>query len=245
MGVAFFNFRVYTSMGKTLKLGIKSWSSQDKPREKIINGGIKNLTDTELIAVLFGSGAKGISVIELSRNLLHLHENNLSKLSRAGFRDLLKINGIGHAKASIILSVFELARRINANLDDINTTTIRESAEAYRLMSSELTDLLHEEFWIVLLNRANRVIQKVKISSGGVSGTVVDTKLIMKHAIQSTASSIILYHNHPSGNLKPSQEDIRVTAKLAEAGKVMDIKILDHIIIGDKSYYSFLDEGLI
>ncbi len=227
------------------KLSIKNWAVEDRPREKLLSKGITSLSNAELIAILIGSGNRDESAVDVSKRILHDVNNNLNDLGKTTIEHLQKnYRGIGEAKAISIVAALELGKR--RKLSDIREKPqIKSSHNVYELMHPVLSDLPHEEFWILLLNRANKVISTQKISQGGISGTVIDSRLIMKVAIDQLASSIILCHNHPSGNLLPSQQDKSITNKLIEAGKIMDIPVLDHLIITESGYYSFADEGLI
>jgi len=224
------------------KISIKAWAEADRPREKLLLKGKQNLTDAELIAILMGSGNRELSAVGLAQIVLQSTNHNLNELGKSTVADLEKFKGIGEAKAISIIAALELGRR--RQLSDIREKPqIRSSQDAYREMAPIIQDLPHEEFWILLLNRANRIISRETISSGGVSGTMVDAKLIFNRALARTASSIMLFHNHPSGGLTPSQADISLTRKLKEAGKVLDTQVLDHLIISERGYYSFADEG--
>ncbi len=227
------------------KLSIKNWAVEDRPREKLRSKGLSSLSNAELIAILIGSGNKNESAVDLSKRILYDVKNNLNQLGKTTIEQLQKkYIGIGEAKAITIIAALELGRR--RKLSEIEQKSqIKSSNDVYELMHPVLADLPHEEFWIILLNRANKVITTQKISQGGLSGTVIDTRLIMKAGIDQLASSIILCHNHPSGNKLPSQQDKSITNKLKEAGKTMDIPVLDHIIITDEGYFSFADEGLL
>ncbi len=221
---------------------IKSWAEADRPREKMIRSGPKQLSTAELLAILLGSGNREMTAVDLARFILKSRENNLNQLAKCQVKDLTKFKGVGEAKAVTVVAAMELGRR-RKNTEFSKKQQITTSFDAFQIMAGTLQDLAHEEFWIVLLNRGNRVQQKIKLSTGGIAGTIVDVKMIMKTAIDHLSSSIILYHNHPSGNLNPSQQDIHITDKLVEAAKLLDIKIIDHIIIAENQYYSFLDEG--
>lgn len=225
------------------KLSIKQWAVEDRPREKLLQKGISSLSDAEIIAILIGSGTREMSAVELAKNILHNAKNRIDELARLGVSDLTKIKGIGEAKAINIIAALELGRRRKL-AEAFVKPKITSSKDVADIFIPILADLLHEEFWILLLNRSNTVIDRIKISQGGVSGTVIDSKLILKPAIDKLASSIILCHNHPSGNLKPSSEDEKITEKTKNAAELMDIKILDHIIVSSTGYFSFLDEGL-
>lgn len=225
------------------KLSIKKWALEDRPREKLLAKGISSLSNAELIAILIGSGNRDESAVDVSKRILNDVGNNLNELGKSSIENLMRnYHGIGEAKAISIVAAMELGRR--RKLSEIKEKSkISGSRDVYRLMHPILADLPHEEFWIVLLNRANKVISSQKISQGGVSGTVMDTKLIMKAAIDQLASSIILCHNHPSGSKQPSNQDKSITQKLKEAGKILDIPVLDHVIVTDNGFYSFADEG--
>ncbi len=225
-------------------LGIKSWSPDDRPREKLILKGKSALSDAELIAILLGSGTSSLSAVELAKKVLQPAGNNLHELARHTVKDLIKIKGIGEAKALTIVAALELGRR-RKEIEGNEKPKIAGSRDAYEILKADLLDISHEEFWIVLLNRANRVIRKSQISQGGVAGTVADPKIIFKLALEELASGIILAHNHPSGNLTASQADLDLTKKLKDAGKLLDIQVLDHIIVAGQRYFSFADEGLI
>lgn len=227
------------------KLPINQWAEDDRPREKLMNKGKGQLSKAELIAILIGSGSKNESAVELSKRILSTTDNNLAGLSRLSIRDFMQFKGIGEAKAISIVAALELGRRRRE--DDVleNKNKISSSSDAYGIFYPEMSDLVKEEFWILLLNRANHLIKKIRVSEGGLSGTVADPKVIFKSALDNNASSIILGHNHPSNNLKPSQNDIDLTKKLVAAGKLLDISVLDHLIVGSDSFYSFADESLI
>ena len=226
------------------KLSIKNWSEKDHPREKLMKLGRQVLSDAELLAILIGSGSRSESAIELCKRILHQSDNNINQLAKLSVNDLMVFKGIGEAKAISIIAALEIGRRRKSE-DVIVKTSIASSTHLYEYIKPVLEDLPHEEFWIVLLSRANKIIDKQLIGRGGISETTADIKLIFKKSIESLASGIILAHNHPSGNLKPSQSDINLTNKIIEASKLMDIKVLDHLIIGDGNYYSFADEGII
>jgi DNA repair protein RadC len=225
-------------------LNILSWAEEDRPREKLLLKGKSALSDAELIAVLIGSGTRSLSAVDVGKLILASAKNNLNELAKFSVKDLKKIKGIGEAKAISIVCALELGRRRKEN-EFREKFQISCSNDIYQLMKPDLMDLQKEEFWVLLLNRANRLIKKEQISSGGVSGTVADPKIIFKAALDQYASSLILVHNHPSGNLKPSQQDVNLTKKMKEAGKLLEIPVLDHIIFGDQGYLSFADEGLL
>ena len=225
-------------------LNIKSWAAEDRPREKLLLKGTSTLSDAELIAILLGTGTASMSAVDVAKSMLQQAGNNLDDLARFTVKDLMKIKGIGEAKAIAIVSALELGRR-RKDSGATDRPKIAVSKDAYDLLKGDLMDIPHEEFWLLLLNRANRVIKKHKISLGGVHGTVADPKIIFKTALEELASGIIVAHNHPSGNLTPSQQDIDLTRKLKEAGKLLEIQLLDHLIVAGKQYYSFADEGLL
>ncbi|MBN1819291.1 MAG: DNA repair protein RadC [Prolixibacteraceae bacterium] len=226
------------------KLNIKDWALEDRPREKLMANGPRSLSDAELVAILIGSGNPKETAVELSRRILSSVNNDLNELGLKSLGYLTNFNGIGEAKAINILAALELGKR-RKEASQANRSKITCSKDVAEIFSPLLEDLPHEEFWILLLNRGNKVIDKQMVSQGGISGTVIDTRLIMKMAIEKLASSIILCHNHPSGTLEASDADMKITQKLKQAGEIMDIPILDHIIIGLNKYYSFADEGIL
>ncbi len=225
-------------------ISIKNWAVEDRPREKLLSKGIQVLSNAELIAILIGSGSKENSAVELARKILNSVNNNLNELGKLTVNDLQKIKGIGKAKAVSVVAALELGKRRKGE-DVVQKHKITGSQDVYEHFYPLLVDLPHEEFWVMLLNRSNRIVDKYKISQGGITGTVIDVRMILKTAIDKLASSVILCHNHPSGNLNPSDADKQITKKLADASGLMDIKVLDHLIIGGASYFSFLDEGLL
>jgi len=225
-------------------MNIKSWSPEDRPREKLLSKGISSLSDAELIAILIGSGTAKLSAVDVAKKVLAYVENNLDSLAKLTVKELMKAKGIGEAKAITIVAALELGRRRKDQSPD-EKPKIDGSKTAFDLIKGDVMDLPHEEFWVILLNRANRVIRKKRVSEGGVSGTVADPKIIFKLAVDELASGIIVVHNHPSGNLKPSESDINLTKKIKEAGKVLEIAMLDHLIIAHDRYFSFADEGLV
>lgn len=226
------------------KLAITAWAEADRPREKLLNKGKQALSDAELIAILLGSGSRDESAVALAQRILNSVGNNLNDLGRSSLAELQKFKGIGEAKAISIAAALELGRR--RQLSDIRERPkITCSSDAFQAIAPILMDLPHEEFWILILNRSNIVIGREKISSGGVAGTVVDAKNVFLKAIQKErATGIILCHNHPSGNLQPSQADISLTKKLKNGGQLVDITVHDHLIVSEKGYYSFADEGI-
>jgi DNA repair protein RadC len=223
---------------------LKSWAVEERPREKGLANGVQYLSDSELLAILIRSGTRNTSAVQLARQLLKQAENNLQELGKLTLNDLLKHKGIGPAKAICVMAALELGRR-RGGVQQIEKVPVKSSRTVFHLFYPLLGDLEHEEFWLLMLNRANRVLGRFKVSQGGLSGTVIDTRIILKKALDTLASSIIVCHNHPSGNNQPSDADVRITEKLKKASEMLEIKLLDHIIIADKSYFSFADEGLI
>ena len=226
------------------KLTIKSWAEADRPREKLVEKGKSTLSEAELIAILISSGNKNESAVDLSKRILNSVNNDLSELSKLTVNELTKFNGIGEAKAISIISALELGRR-RRETKGLKKEKITSSKDIVEIFQPMMSDIKHEEFWVLLLNRANKIISKHNVSSGGVSGTVVDSKIIFKLAIENLASSVILCHNHPSGNTQPSDADIKLTKQIKDAGKLLEIAVLDHVIITERGFYSFADEGMI
>lgn len=226
------------------KIGIKMWAEADRPREKLLLNGRRHLTDAELIAILIGSGNRDESAVDLSKRILGFYNNDLDALGKVSVKDLSKFKGIGEAKAIAIVAALELGRRRKetAGRDVVKVVT---STDAFAVLQPVFADLNHEEFWILILNQANYLIGKQLISKGGMAGTVADPKIIFKTALEHNAAYVILAHNHPSGSLRPSQQDINITKKMVEAGRMLDLHVLDHLIVTDKLFYSFGDEGLI
>lgn len=230
-------------MNRDQNLSIKHWADEDKPREKLIKKGLYALSNAELIALLISTGTKKLSAVDVAKLVLADSNNNLNQLGKRTLNDLIKNEGIGQAKAISIIAALELGRR-RKNADMLKVK-ITDSTKAFEIIQPLLGDLPHEEFWTLYLNRANEVIDNKLISRGGTTGTVIDTKIILKAGIEKLANGIILAHNHPSGNIKPSKNDIQITTKIKEAAKLIDITVLDHIIIGNNKFYSFADEGSI
>ena len=227
-----------------MSLKITDWAAEDRPRYKLVQKGTASLSDAELLAILISSGTKDKSAVDLGREMLGLVNNNLNALGKLTIHDFKKLRGIGEARAVTIAAALELGRRRKlAEVPDV--VQIRSSKDVADIFQPLLSDLLHEEFWILFLNRSNKVINRMKLSQGGISGTVTDVRMVMKKAIEYLASGIIVCHNHPSGNLNPSESDSKITQKIKEAGNLMDIQLLDHLIISEKDYYSFADNGLI
>lgn len=223
---------------------LKSLSEDDRPREKLTLLGRQHLSDTELLAIILGSGNTKETAVQLAQRMLHENNNDLNALAKLSLNELKKFKGVGIAKAVNIAAAFELGRR-RKNTETSEPQKITTSKNAFDILNIKLADLPHEEFWMLLLNRANHVVKTESISKGGINGTVVDVRLISKSAIETNCSGVILAHNHPSGNLKPSEQDLELTKKIKSALKLFDITLLDHIIIGDKNYFSFADEGIL
>jgi len=231
-------------MNKYNSHALTTWAVEERPREKVMASGVQYLSDVELLAILIGSGTRNMTAVELARQILKGADNSIQILGRKGISELVRIKGVGPAKAVTILAALELGRR-RAGMQHSEKTPVKSSETVYKLFHPLMGDLEHEEFWLLMLNRANRVLGKYKVSQGGLSGTVIDTRIILKKALDNLASSIIVCHNHPSGNKKPSDADLKITEKLKKAAEMLEIKLLDHVIIADKSYFSFADEGLI
>ncbi len=225
-----------------MNLSIKEWTVEDRPREKVMYKGIMSLSDAELLAILIGSGNSGMSAVDLAREILGIAGNNLVKLGKMDIHDFKKLKGIGPARAVTIMAALELGRR-RKSAEITEEKKIRTSNDVYTLFHPLLSDLSHEEFWILYLNRSNRIISRMKVSQGGISGTITDIRIIMKKGLELLASSVIICHNHPSGNREPSEADIKITGKIKDATAFFDISLLDHLIVTDNGYYSFADEG--
>lgn len=226
------------------KLNIKDWAVEDRPREKLLQKGPRFLSDAELIAILIGSGNPEETALELSRRILSSVNNNLKELGRKDTDFLQTFKGVGEAKAVTIAAALELGRR-RKDAEVFNKNKITGSEDAAEFFQPILGDLNHEEFWVMLLNRGNVIIDSFMVSQGGISGTVIDVRIILKKALEKMASSLILCHNHPSGTMRASNSDIQITKKIKESAEIMDIIILDHIIIGQNKYISFADEGML
>ncbi len=224
------------------RLTIKDWAVEDRPREKMLQKGIGSLSDAELIAILLRSGNSDETAVAVSQRLLTLAHNNLNELGKFTLHQITKIKGIGEAKGITVLAALELGRR-RKGVEVLSRERITSSHDVVEIFQPMLADLPHEEFWALLLNKANKVIDKVRVSQGGVAGTVVDVRIIVKAAVEKLASSIIIAHNHPSGNPKPSDKDLSITKKLKDAANLFDIALLDHLIITDNECYSFADNG--
>lgn len=224
---------------------IKNWDIEDRPREKMIQRGASALTDAELLAILIRTGSVNNSAVDIAKTLLKSVNGDLTRMGQLTVKELSKFKGLGEVKAVTLAASLELGRRRQMADSRQQKITIGSSQDAYRVIAPDLMFLPHEEFWIILLNRANHVISSQKISQGGVAGTVVDAKMVFRPALTAMASGVILAHNHPSGNMRPSQADLDLTRKLRQAGQALDVTVLDHLIIGDTDgkYYSFADEG--
>jgi DNA repair protein RadC len=229
---------------KPNSFSIKNWSDDDKPREKLVQKGRSVLSDAELIAILIGSGSRSESAVELSKRILASVDNNLNDLGKLSIKQLMAFKGIGEAKAVSIAAALEMGRRRRGE-DSTRIQKIGSSKDVYHLLQPILGDLEHEEFWILFLNNSNKVLYKAQLSKGGITGTLVDVRLVMKRALELGAVAIILAHNHPSGTLRPSAADKQITNKIKVASETLDIKVLDHLIITQKSYYSFADEKIL
>ncbi|MEG0848733.1 DNA repair protein RadC [Flavobacterium plurextorum] len=221
---------------------IKNWSDDDKPREKLMLKGRDALSDAELLAILIGSGSRNESAVALSKRIL-ASVDNLNSLGKLDISQLINFRGIGEAKAITIIAALELGRRRRAE-DIIELKKITSSKIAFEIMRPIIGELPHEEFWVLFLNNSNKVISKIQLSKGGISGTIVDARLIFRLALENRATGLILCHNHPSGNLLPSEADKEITRRIKAAGEILDVKILDHLIITETKYYSFVDEGI-
>ncbi len=223
---------------------IKQWAEDDKPREKLLNKGCQALSDAELLAILIGSGSRSESAVDLCKRILQHNQNNLSVLSRQTIAQLIAFKGIGEAKAITIVAALELGRRRRAE-EARKVVAIHSSKSVFEYMQPLIGDLSHEEFWVLLLNNSNKIIGKIQLSKGGLTATVVDVRLLFKQVIEQLATAIVLVHNHPSGQLAPSEADRLITEKIKKAGEVLDVKLLDHVIVTAHAYYSFADEGII
>jgi DNA repair protein RadC len=226
-----------------INFSIKNWAEDDKPREKLMLKGKQALSDAELIAVLIGSGSRNESAVDLSKRILKSVDNNLNALGKLSLKQLMEFKGIGEAKAISIAAAMDLGRRRREE-ETVELKKITSSKAVFEIMQPIIGELPHEEFWVLYLNNSNKVIYKAQLSKGGITGTVVDVRLIYKTALEQNATSIILSHNHPSGKLQASDADLQITKKLKAAGEQLDIKVLDHIIITENGYLSFQDEGI-
>jgi len=229
---------------KPTSFSIKNWSQDDQPREKLRDKGKMALSDAELIAILIGSGSASESAVSLSKRILASVDNNLNKLGKQSLKQLMAFKGIGEAKAISIAAAMELGRRRRGE-QALEVKTINSSQTVFELMQPVIGELPHEEFWIIYLNNSNKIIQKNQLSKGGITGTLVDVRLVLKTALEVGALGLILAHNHPSGTLKPSRADNDITEKLKRAAQSLDINVIDHLIVCEKEYFSFADEGLL
>jgi DNA repair protein RadC len=226
------------------KYSIKQWAKDDRPREKLLSKGVAALSNSELIAILINHGSKEKSAVELAQDILKAGKDNLNELSKLSVKELMKIKGIGEAKAISIVAAMELGRRRQATAYR-EKATIASSSDVANYLQTLLKDYKHEVFAVLFLNRSNKINHFQIISEGGITGTVADPRVILKRALEEDALSLILCHNHPSGSLKPSKADEELTFKIREAAKYFDIKVLDHLIVSDDGYYSFADEGIL
>ncbi|MEP3837989.1 MAG: DNA repair protein RadC [Algibacter sp.] len=229
---------------KSSSFSIKNWSQDDQPREKLLYKGKAALSDAELVAILIGSGNRQESAVDLCKRILANTDNNLSALGKLSIKQLTEFKGIGEAKAITIIAALELGRRRRGE-EALEKKKITSSSSVFELMQPVIGELQHEEFWIIYLNNSNKVIRKNQLSKGGITGTLVDVRLVLKNALEVGAVGLILVHNHPSGGLKPSEADKQITQKLKTAAQSLDIKVLDHLIITEKAYFSFADESLL
>ena len=229
---------------KPVSFSIKHWADDDKPREKLLNKGRSALSDAELIAILIGSGSRSESAVELSKRILSSVDNNLNELGRLSIKQLMQFKGIGEAKAVTIAGALEIGRRRRGE-EFLKVDKITSSKTAFEILQPVMGELEHEEFWILYLNNSNKVLQKSQLSKGGITGTLVDVRIIMKQTLELGAVGLILAHNHPSGTLKPSKADKEITQKIKRASESLDIKVLDHLIITQKDYFSFADNHLL
>jgi DNA repair protein RadC len=229
---------------ETRKRSIKDWAASDRPREKLITNRAKSLSHSELLAILIRNGNTENSALELARQVLNASQNNLQELSKWTIKDLIRVKGIGTAKAATIVAAFELGRRRHSELS-LERRYIRNSRESADYIRPLLIDYRHEVFGVLFLGQAGWIRTFEILSEGGITSTTVDIRLIFKRTLEEGAVSIVIFHNHPSGSLRPSKADEQLTSKLAQASKIMDIKLLDHVIVGDNGYFSFADEGLL
>ncbi|WP_374365177.1 DNA repair protein RadC [Cloacibacterium sp.] len=225
-------------------MSIKFLAEDDRPREKFLLKGKTSLSDSELLAIILGSGNNEDSAVELARKILASVENNWQNLSKLSIKDLMKFKGIGEAKAISVAATLEIGRR-KASQETPEKTSISSARDSYNVFSQHLSDLRTEEFWAIFLNQKNQIVYKTQISKGGISGTLVDVRVLFRIALEHFATSIIVAHNHPSGSLKPSLEDIQITKSIKNAGEILNVTLLDHLIIGDNSFLSFAEEGLL
>ena len=226
------------------KLTIKTWALDDRPREKLIAKGKVSLSDAELIAILISSGNREESAVDLSKRILQHTNNNLNRLAKLSLEELMQFKGIGEAKGIAIITALEIGKRCHFEAGS-NIPKITASKDVFKIMSPVIGDLQHEEFWVLYLSNSNKVLSKHQLSKGGLTATLVDVRLLFKRALELSAVGVIVCHNHPSGKLKPSDSDVQLTRKIKGAGDTLDIKTLDHLIITEKAYFSFADEGVL
>ena len=231
-------------MTEPAKLSVKDWSPEDRPREKLLYKGVHSLSDTELVAIILGSGSREESVVNLSQRILQSVNNNINRLGKLSIKQLMQFKGIGEAKAISIVAALELGKRRKAE-EIRNRESILFSRDIYEYFHPLLGDLCYEEFWVLFLNRASKVIDKLKVSQGGVSATIVDAKIIYKEALLRLATGVALCHNHPSGNPSPSSDDDKITVQLQRGLKFLDMDLRDHVIVCDGQFYSYADENRI
>jgi DNA repair protein RadC len=226
------------------KYSIKQWAKDDRPREKLLSNGAENLSHSELLAILIHNGTKEKTAVDLAKEILKLGKDNLNELGKLSVKELMKIKGIGEAKAITIAAALELGRRRHAS-SSLEKSAVQSSGDIARYLQTKLKDYRREVFAILFLNRANKINHFEIISEGGITDTIADPRIILKKALEEDATSIILCHNHPSGSTKPSRADVELTGKIKEAARYFDIKVLDHVIVSDDGYYSFADEGIL
>lgn len=231
-------------MSQYRKVSIKTWAVEDRPREKMVSRGLSSLTDAELIAILISSGNSKESAVELSRRIMESIHHNLHELGKLNCDELQRFRGIGPAKAITLIAAMELGRRRNQS-EALEKDQIKGSRDAANYLRPILGDLSYEEFWVIFLNRHNKVIEKQKMSQGGITGTVIDVRLVLKLALEKHATSLILCHNHPSGNLEPSDADKKITRQLKDAAALMEIPVVDHLIVTQSGFFSFADEAML
>ncbi|MBI3512010.1 MAG: DNA repair protein RadC [Bacteroidetes bacterium] len=231
-------------MYETEKLPITSWAEDDRPREKMMLKGKHSLSDAELLAIILGSGNRKETAVDLAKRILADSGNDLNRIGTMAFAELQQYNGVGEAKAVNVIAALELGRR-RSNCQSNEVLQVTRSGDAYQFFRRDMEDLVHEEFWVLLLTRSNKVLRKEQVSKGGMNATVVDPRMVFRSAVALGANSIVICHNHPSGEVKPSENDIRLTRKLKEGALLLDISLIDHIIVGANTYFSFADEGLL
>lgn len=225
-------------------MNIKSLAEEERPREKLLLRGKQSLSDAELLAIILGSGSKSESSITLAQRILSSVNHNWNELAKLTIRDLCKFNGVGKVKAIEIITSLEIGRRKSLQ-QALKKEKISSSKDAYNIFQPIIGDLMIEEFWVIYLSRSNKILSKEKISQGGITGTMVDNRLIFKHAIELNAVSLIISHNHPSGNIQPSNSDIQITHEIKKAGNLLNITLMDHLIVTQTSFFSFADENLL